>query len=66
MRAITKITSGRALAAPIHGAQSAIIDAIEMAMEAVEATIAEVRAKDNAVEWRSACDEILDRIRREY
>lgn len=37
-----------------------------MAMEAVEATIAEVRAKDNAIEWRSACDEILDRIRREY
>ena len=66
MRAITKVTSKRALSAPIHGAQSAIIDAIEMAMEAVEVILAEVRAKDNAVEWRSACDEILDRIRREY
>jgi len=32
----------------------------------VEATIAKVRSKDNAIEWRAACDEILDRLREEF
>lgn len=34
----------------------------ERAIEKIEAICAEVRLKDNSIEWRSACDEILDRI----
>jgi hypothetical protein len=32
-------------------------------IEFIEAIIAEVRMLDNAVEWRAACDEIMDRLR---
>jgi len=66
MRKITKICKGRAIHAQIKDAESAIEDAIEMAMERVEAIVAEVRSKDNAIEWKAACDEILDRLREEY
>jgi hypothetical protein len=34
-----------------------------MDREKVEAIIAEVRLLDGAVEWRAACDEIMDRVR---
>ncbi|HON93687.1 MAG TPA: hypothetical protein PLN56_09965 [Methanoregulaceae archaeon] len=66
MRKITKICKGRMTHTQIKDAESAIEDAIEMAMEQVEATIAKVRSKDNAIEWRAACDEILDRLREEF
>jgi len=34
-------------------------------IERIEALIAQVRLKDSSVEWRSACDEVMDTIRRE-
>lgn len=66
MKKITLICKKRALYAPIKDADSAIEDAIDMALEQVEAIIGEVRSKDNAIEWKAACDEILERIREEY
>jgi len=66
MRKITKICKGRAMEAKIKEADHAIEDAIDMALETVEAIIAEIRLKDSTVEWRSACDEIMDRVREEW
>lgn len=36
-----------------------------MDIERVEAIIARVRQKDSSVEWRSACDQVMDEIRKE-
>jgi len=33
-------------------------------IERIETLIAQVRLKDSSVEWRSACDEVMDEIRR--
>lgn len=66
MRRITYLCKERAIHAPIKDADHAIEDAIEMAMEQVEAIVAEVRSKDYVIEWKAACDEILERIREEY
>jgi len=32
-------------------------------LDQLEALIAEVRLKDNALEWRAACDEVLEQMR---
>ena len=65
-RKITILCKGRATHAKIKDADAAIEDAIEMAMEQAEVIVAEVRNKDNATEWKAACDEILDRLREEW
>lgn len=36
-----------------------------MDIERIEAIIARVRLKDNSVEWRAACDQVMDEIREE-
>jgi len=36
-----------------------------MDIERIEAIIARVRLKDDSVEWRSACDQVMDEIREE-
>ena len=36
-----------------------------MDIERIEAIIARVRLKDSSVEWRSACDQVMDEIREE-
>jgi len=37
-----------------------------MKLEMIEGIIAEVRLKDDALEWKAACDEIMDRIRYQH
>lgn len=65
MRKITAICQARVLGSQIKDIQHSMTDAIDMALERVGSIIAEVRLKDASIEWRAACDEILDRIAEE-
>ena len=47
----------------IYNVDKAIIDGLFMLVENIEESIVEIRAKDKSVEWRAACDEILDMIK---
>lgn len=66
MKKITKICKDKAMHAQVKDDDHAIkdaIDAIEMAMELVKTLIiAEILSKGNAIEWKSACDKIMDRL----